>query len=146
MGLRVIFLDIDGVLNCATTAARLPSGVIGFDPAKVAMLNAVVDATGAKIVLSSSLRKQDDWREMLLENGVRGAIDRTPSLGFYRYEDRPRGREIAAWLEGHPEVERYAIIDDSDDMLPDQPLFRTAWTTGLTQDVADAVIAHFAAS
>jgi hypothetical protein len=31
-----------------------------------------------------------------------------------------RGEEIKAWLHQHPEVTRYAIVDDDSDMLPEQ--------------------------
>ena len=31
-----------------------------------------------------------------------------------------RGEEIKTWLEHHPEVENYVIIDDDSDMLPEQ--------------------------
>lgn len=70
-------------------------------------------ATGAQVVLSSTWRKHDDWLDYgpALDLPI---IDRTPQgMG-------PRGQEIADWLAGHPEVERYAIIDDDADMLPEQ--------------------------
>ena len=31
-----------------------------------------------------------------------------------------RGEEIQDWLDNHPEVEDYAILDDDSDMLPEQ--------------------------
>lgn len=31
-----------------------------------------------------------------------------------------RGAEIQAWLDAHPEVTKYVIIDDQSDMLPSQ--------------------------
>lgn len=51
--MRVIFLDIDGVLNCRSTEARC-GGLIGVDDKKVKLLANIVEKTNAKIVLVSS--------------------------------------------------------------------------------------------
>jgi membrane-bound lytic murein transglycosylase MltF len=41
-------------------------------------------------------------------------------------------------------VERYAILDDDTDMLPEQlpNFFQTTWEEGLTEEIAEKVIAH----
>ena len=52
--MKVIFLDVDGVLNDDYTADRSPAGFIGIDDGMVANLERIVRKTGAKIVLSSS--------------------------------------------------------------------------------------------
>ena len=56
-----------------------------------------------------------------------------------------RGEEIQMWLMLHPEVEQYAILDDDDDMLPDQlpNLFQTSSTVGITEEIATAIENHF---
>lgn len=53
-----------------------------------------------------------------------------------------RGFEIKEWLDRHPGARRYAILDDTDDFLWGQHLFRTTWAEGLTDEIADQVIAH----
>jgi len=55
----------------------------------------------------------------------------TPHL--YDREDNRRGREIALWLSRHPQITRFAIVDDEDDMLPKQRshFVRTNFKTGL---------------
>ena len=57
--MKVIFLDVDGVLNAAYTRERAPSGTIGLNPQMVRQLKRIVDATGAVAVLVSSWKK--DW-------------------------------------------------------------------------------------
>ncbi|HEY6383327.1 MAG TPA: HAD domain-containing protein [Pseudolabrys sp.] len=52
---------------------------------------------------------------------------------------RSRGDEICAWLRKHPEVKRYAVIDDDDDQLDDLPLFQPSSSIGLTQKIANGV-------
>jgi hypothetical protein len=59
----VLFLDIDGVLNSTAYWWRegqdVPMGQAGaIDPAAVARLNRIIEATGAVVVLSSSWRRQ----------------------------------------------------------------------------------------
>jgi hypothetical protein len=46
---------------------------------------------------------------------------------------RPRRDEILVWLRMHPEVTRFAVIDDDDDELDDLPLFQPSSSTGLTR-------------
>lgn len=53
-----------------------------------------------------------------------------------------RGDEINAWLKDHPEVTKYAILDDDCDFYDDQPLFQTTFQYGLTDEIAEAVIKH----
>ena len=59
----------------------------------------------------------------------------------------PGGR-TGEWLSRHPEVERYAIVDDDSDMLPEQmPFFvrTSAETGGLKKRHADRLIKLLAA-
>ena len=54
---KVIFLDIDGVMNSVNTRPQDPRGLIDFlDPRNVSVLNAIVEATGAVVVVSSTWR------------------------------------------------------------------------------------------
>ena len=53
-----------------------------------------------------------------------------------------RGVEVQEWLDRHPAVEQYAIIDDDSDFLPNQWLFKTSFNEGLTPEIAAAVIHH----
>lgn len=124
--MKVLFLDIDGVL-CSDRSCIALGGMPHpwpedhqdwhlFDPVAVALLRRVIRETGAVCVLSSS------WRVLLPSLNSLAAwldvpiIDRTrPTSGM-----EPRGEQIGDWLEAHPEVTRYAIIDDSIDMVGDQ--------------------------
>lgn len=116
--MKIIFVDVDGVLNEATTPARTKCGYIFVDQDKLLRLKRIVDATDAKIVLSSTwrydrndpkyngdfLELQDAFRNVGLE-----FFDYTPvdSIGIRR------GMEIQAWLGAHRgEVERFVILDD----------------------------------
>ena len=64
-------------------------------------------------MLSSSWRILVDLKRLADTLGL-PIIDKTPVLAA------SRGHEIARWLNEHPEVEQWAIIDDDCDMLPGQ--------------------------
>lgn len=134
--MKVVFLDIDGVLNSQRTVLAfrgIPNttannGRALLDEVAIRLIGAIVKKAGAKVVLSSTWRKHDDWKIYGPDLDL-PIIDKTPSLS-----SGVRGDEIADWLSRHPEVETYAILDDSDDMLEEQmPYFiRTSGFDGFT--------------
>lgn len=129
--MKILFLDIDGVLNCKTTSQR-HQGFIGIDPYMALLVDRICQATGAQIVLSSNWRLWEESRKEVKR--FADFIDVTPKL------EGIRGDEIEAWLALHPEVETYAILDDDSDFHPHQPLFKTSWETGLTEEISKQVI------
>lgn len=145
--MKILFLDIDGVCNCANTTQR-HRGYIGIDPYMAFMVGKIQLDTGCQVVLSSSWRHTEAGVEEV-ERQVVKLLDKTGSEG--NDPNRPpgvenylRGREIKAWLDKHPEVEVYAILDDDSDMLPEQlpNFFKTSWQTGITPEIAEAVTKH----
>jgi hypothetical protein len=129
--MKVIFLDIDGVLN--TTATPKPnkeSRVI--DQTLLARLKKLLRDTGAKVVLSSTWRHERDGTARARALGV-PFIDVLPDM-----RPHPRSEEIVAWLGAHPEVQRFAVIDDDDDCLDSLPLFQPSAAAGLTDKLAQA--------
>lgn len=126
--MKIIFLDIDGVLN-VISQGRDEFGSI-FHKHLENNLRKVIEATGAKIVISSTWRMNglEAMQSMWLKRGLAGeVIDVTPdcaqlvSYGTMEYYDAvERGHEIQDWLDKHPEVTRYVIFDDDNDMLQSQ--------------------------
>lgn len=121
----IIFLDFDGVLNtdeylrtAARTTGRIASEV-DLDPAAVARLQEIVDATGAAVVVSSSWRLLyclDALTGYLRARGFRGdVVGTTPRWVATTDPDAPRGAEIALWREEWGHVGPYAILDDDPD-------------------------------
>jgi len=137
--MKIVFLDIDGVLNhCLTPCPSPTSGEplpIPIEPACMARLNRLIAETGAKIVISSSWRLFARWQDLgpaLVRHGlVADVIGETPDLvnnaiwldrwrtregGRFTYERLERGWEIREWLAAHPEVTAFVILDDCSDM------------------------------
>ncbi len=60
--MRVIFLDIDGVLNSHRTAAAYREPLMRkLDPVSVKLLHRIVSKADAKLVISSTWRLDPDW-------------------------------------------------------------------------------------
>ncbi|HEY5854789.1 MAG TPA: HAD domain-containing protein [Aldersonia sp.] len=133
--MKVLFLDIDGVVNKVGTHARYRDSV-AIDPFLAFRIGKIVVETGCQVVLSSTWRLFPDLRRAV-EEYVTDILDVTPIVaGDFR------GDEVRAWLAGHPEVSRYAILDDGNDFHDDQPLFQTTWLTGITDEIAQRVIEY----
>jgi hypothetical protein len=120
--MRVIFLDIDGVLNhCDTRSNALVTHEeplpLPIAPECMARLNRLIAETGAKIVISSSWRLYAGWQELskaLARKGlVAEVIGSTPDLvkdpiwlnnwrvrhgSPFAYDRLERGWEIREWL------------------------------------------------
>lgn len=124
--MKALFLDVDGVLNSATFfAENPPMPVTSVDPRAIRRIRRVAEATGALVVLSSSWRKQPNLVDTLRTAGV-PIHDITPTLtGLARCD------EILAWLDEHPEVTSYAIIDDDPDAEVGGHFVRTYWRLGM---------------
>ena len=94
--IKVIFLDVDGVLN--SYLDRMSYDLCTDSHFEI--LKKIVDATDAKIVLSSSwriIRKMSAIVERRLKDFGMEIYSRTPQLDFI--ERTCRGDEIRAWLE-----------------------------------------------
>lgn len=143
---RVIFLDVDGVLNCHSTKQCIPySHFTGIEDRLVELLAELIKRTGAEIVLSSSWRNgwiPDQWGDQethgiyldykLAQYGIEIA-DHTPQIsGWWR------GKEIRQYLDEHPNVAEWVVLDD--EYFPDfkdykigAHVVRTSNKTGLTK-------------
>jgi hypothetical protein len=130
--MKIIFLDIDGVLNCDRTPNPRNFPYI-VDKRLLRRLNGLLERTKAKVVLTSSWRC-DPVGLLAAEHWGVPFIDVCP--------DKPkstRGKEMLKWLENHRRVTRFAIIDDEDDELDDLPLFQPSSKTGLSTQIAKGV-------
>jgi hypothetical protein len=135
--MKVIFLDIDGVLNCEQTRNPRDFPFI-VDKQLLARLKRLLQRTGAKVVLTSSWR-HDPIGLLAAKYFTVPFFDVCPDL-----PKEPRCREILRWLKRHPRVTRYVVIDDEDDELDELPLFQPSQKTGLTQEIVRGVERYLA--
>jgi hypothetical protein len=133
--MKVIFLDIDGVLNCKNTPNPRSFPYI-VDRKLLKRLLRLLDRSGAVVVLTTTWRYDPAGLFSAKHWGI-PFIDFTPDM-----PKKPRRNEILAWLQKHPRVKRYVVIDDEDDELDDLPLFQPSAAIGLTADIVKGVIRY----
>lgn len=134
---KILFLDIDGVVNKQENFNPAHKPRWPIDRYCAFLVGKIQLETDCLVVLSSSWRHHKEAVEEVKSNVV-DIISTTPTLksGF-------RGDEIKRWLESfksHFPVEKYAILDDDSDFYDDQPLFKTTFKDGLTDEIAQKVI------
>lgn len=140
--MKILFLDIDGVVNHADTFKK--GEHFPLDPYCAFLVGKIQLDTDCDVVLSSSWRHLPDAVEEIKKRVV-PLRDITGSCGC-----RIRGAEIYEWIQKNvPYLERdslkYAILDDDSDMLLWQKdhFFQTNFRAGgLTKEIAEAVIKH----
>ena len=155
--MKIIFLDIDGVLNCENWYKKRFIQEIDrnmdsyplceFYPLAVDQLNVLTKKTNAEIVVSSTWRigrTVAELNSIFKQVGIeKDILDFTPSL-----RGMPRGVEIKKWIDtyciqdtdrlfnkkGGIKLESYVILDDDSDMLLEQKdnFIKTSWQDGLT--------------
>jgi hypothetical protein len=145
MTTKILFLDVDGVLNsetwfrstrCVSACSRAETfaqcsedeayALNQLDPDAVKRLSKICDATACKIVLSSMWRLHTPLPQMtklLHMRGLRkqyGILDYTPDMTSWSPRAQilsraSRGDEVAAWLANHGKVDAFIAIDDDED-------------------------------
>ncbi len=117
--MKVIFLDIDGVLNSSVYDRQRSEKDGNIDKTRLTLIKGLVDKTGAKIVLSSSWRNHweknfdecDDIGKEIISDFASAGLeiyDKTPKVGYLE-----RSEEIHMWLKENHDVEKFVIFDDN---------------------------------
>lgn len=156
--MKLIFLDIDGVLNNGRHATLLheknpglgfgrPWALddgdfsvenVGWDPKNVDALMHIVNETGAEIIISSTWRigrRLPFFRQCFKVFNVC-----PPILGMTgQLHNRIRGDEVDALLE-KVEADSWVCLDDDGDFHPHNNLIQTDFDIGLTMEQAEEAI------
>ena len=116
---KIIFLDIDGVLNSVKYDRLRTESDGNIDVTRLVLLKELVDYSNADIVLSSTWRKHwdpdadkcdaigNELNETFRKFGL-SIFGKTPYIGYC-----DRSVEIKAWLDAHTGVyDSFVILDD----------------------------------
>jgi hypothetical protein len=150
--MKLIFLDIDGVLNHYLYYEKINYDEINypyseFDPEKIELLNTLIKNTGAEVVVSSTWRKniqKEELEKIMQKRGFKYTIlDFTPELNYTgNYGTVPRGCEILAWINENIKFNsrdslKYVIFDDDSDMFlwQRESYFQVDGYCGLTPNI-----------
>ena len=111
----VVFLDVDGVLNTRTSCVSTPSGAyVGIDEARVLVLAKAMEETYSEgVVLTSTWKNMRNDSEDYIYLIRRLEKYGIKVLGSTK-EEKTRQRELGIldYLEEHPEIEDFVILDD----------------------------------
>lgn len=135
--MKIIFLDIDGVLNNQKNCSDPPlceqkNKIESYmDPSAITYVNRLIADHNAKIVMSTTWRMHDkdiqrplskatdnfDLRDFLVRSGLTNNFHEDwytpiPERFGEIINGRPRGFEINDWLENHPEITNWVALDD----------------------------------
>ncbi|WP_275372587.1 HAD domain-containing protein [Clostridium tertium] len=151
--MKLIFLDIDGVLNterfCKIQVkqklADFYTARFNFDPICMKNLKKLVDITNAYIIISSSWRINEDSEDymhlianMKLYKIYDRVISSTPIIN-----GGTRADEILSWLQGTEGISSYVIIDDEASAVNDSNSGRLALCSeynGFTSDIMEKAV------
>lgn len=113
-----------------------------LDERAICQLRRIVETTGAEIVLSSSWRWYKEQRNTVHKQLKRKNIDFIDTTPIEITIKMSRADEINAWLEKHPEIDNYVILDDEEikDIKLIPHLVKTTFKHGLTRDKAEQAI------
>lgn len=113
-----------------------------LDDEAIDLLKTIVESTNSEIVLSSSWRwykeSREKIREQLQKHNLK-FIDITPTRTDKTLK---REEEIQNWLDSHPEVVNYVILDDEKISCENMKKHhvRTTFSRGLTIESAQTAI------
>ncbi len=149
--MKVIFLDIDGVLNTEKTYEKIYNEYIltnhksvPIDEEKIIYLKEIVEATTARIILSSSWRRFCEFENNKIvstDTNMNYLINILKKYNLEIYDitsyekNGHRGLEIEEWLTHH-KVESFIIFDDIETDLKEfnEELIQTNSHIGLTKN------------
>lgn len=141
--MKLIFLDIDGVMNHRNYMVRSRLHAMQeFCPIAVRNLREIIKRTNANIVISSTWRKFKDIDHVMSCYDLhRYVVGKTPIL-----EDEIRGNEIKLFMEQFIDrtgvkPDSFIILDDDDDMGTLTPrLIHCEGYSGLTDELREKAI------
>lgn len=110
---RIIFLDVDGVLNMYGESCRTFMKPYGqhIEPHTITRLNYLFDKLpNLAIVVSSSWRSNmPDLQKQMTEQGF---LHWDKVIGRTDHLDWIRGNEILSWIRDNKYIGKYCVIDD----------------------------------
>ena len=151
----IVYLDMDGVMNGQRwfdLRATLPpdhplrqgpQGTLGIDPACVAELNALVERTGAAVVIVSRWRNGDTTyiAEALAHRGFRGLVlDEAPRASSPAHRGLDRYGHILTWRDATGFSGPWVVLDDEDYGYPRDRFVLTDPATGLTPEAVERAV------
>jgi len=147
----ILFLDIDGVIRLEPQFGtkfkkprfRDPDASMDeknddWCPKAVAVLKSVVTLSGCDIVVTSDWVKNETlerMQQLFRDRAVKPPVDMLTYVHYTNMDELEKGRVdlIEEWLAVHPEVTKWAVVDDMPLPLYDRFVWCTDAMVGLAQ-------------
>ncbi|KKN79762.1 hypothetical protein LCGC14_0336170 [marine sediment metagenome] len=135
MPLKIIFLDVDGVLNCTPC---VPTGCPRIVPHLAEQLNQIIRRTGATVVMISTWRNWthlgwlslEGWQCLLGTHGVDCKVVAVLPQG-------DKESRLLEWLGLRGQVEDFVVLDDK--RIHTRQVVTDGYTGLTTKNVEEAV-------
>lgn len=146
--MRVIFLDVDGVLNSSETRAKI-DGLKGVSKKNLRILRHIVARTQAKIVLTSAWNINFDEKLVPTTKAGMYLYHRLWENNLWIYDKvndygGNRGQAVAEYVKKHNNLTDWVIIDDTHygdyEKLNPKHIVYTSPALGLTKASATEAI------
>lgn len=103
---NIMFLDYDGVINIE------PNNFEGYfeNPEAIYYISRLCLEYDFQIIVTSSWRRHPEYKNFLYNSGLDSKVK---IIGGTDLSFKGRQFEISKYLEDHPEIEKFIIIDDA---------------------------------
>ncbi|MBR0295672.1 MAG: hypothetical protein IJQ67_07250 [Bacilli bacterium] len=111
--MKLVFCDIDGVLNSEIGTAE--TGVLGIEDEKLYLLQALLESTGAELVITSKARFAESVYEERLKTIEKKGIRIRDAFRGKTLSSNPKAIEVLAYLQNKcKDIDNILILDDND--------------------------------
>lgn len=111
--MKIVFCDIDGVLNSEIGTSE--TGVLGIEEDKLYLLKALLESTGAELVITSKARFAESIYEERLKTIEESGIKIRDAFRDKTLSSNAKAIEVLAYLQNKcKDVNNVLILDDND--------------------------------
>lgn len=136
--MRIIFLDIDGVLNNDNYIYHYGNNYI--DNNLLNLFVAILKSTKSELVLSCGWKLNEFKLKTFIDKLSKFEINILDIINSNKDGWINTQEEIEKWLKNHPQVSRYCVVSSDSDIEQDLKNFKTDPALGLTEDLCIDII------
>ena len=107
--MKVVFFEVDGLLNSPDSEAKAPSGKTGVAEQAVKQLKALVVETGSRIVLTGAWANDWNFSDALCTPDGTYLNKKMDRRGLHILD---KTDDVVDWLNRHPNVTDYCVLKD----------------------------------
>ena len=114
----VLFLDFDGVIRISLEGGWIDASSAYFAPEKIRIIAEIIEPLKTRIVISSDHK---DFGLEYCRKNLGSRLGRLIHPDWKTADSIIRWHEIELWLDAHPDIEKFCILDDRADLFTGAP-------------------------